>query len=252
MSIIASFFDWLAAKGRNEALAITAKPESHRYCITLSSVVRDNWVDLQKFTKTRHFARNESIYLMGDPATSVYLITSGGVRVLRFSQQGREKTMWRYEKGDFFGEVCICGAAHREEEAQAMEPTIVVAFDTMELLKMLRKHGDLLFELLMVVCARLSESQDQIARLAFDDVRGRLAKELLALDHVANREAPGETQPVNLTHQELARLVGSTRENVTGILIEFRRLGMVDYRTGRIFVFADRVKAYLKNNGYEA
>lgn len=86
----------------------------------------------------------------------------------------------------------------------------------------------------------------------FDDVRARLAKQLLLLDQRANQPPPAGPNPVTLTHEELAHLVSSTRENVTAILNEFRRMGLVDYRTGQIFVFPRQIEAYLRRYGQDS
>lgn len=250
MSRIAAFFDWLAGRELQEARP--PAPLSHKYCISFSSLVRDNWEDLKKLATERSFARGGVVYSIGDPASGLYMIAQGKVKVVRFSERGQEKTMGMYQTGDFFGELCLCGAARREEQAQAMEPTAVAVFDTMELLRAFRKRTELVFELLMVVCARLYESQEEIARLVFDDVRARLAKQLLALDRRADQPPPAAPSPVTLTHEELANLVSSTRENVTAILNEFRRMGLIDYRAGQIFVFPRQIEAYLRRNRQDA
>jgi len=252
VSRIASFFDWLAGREGKDARTGAPAPLSHRYCITFSSLVRDNWDDLKKLTNERSFARGEAIYSIDDPASRLYMIALGKVKVVRLSERGQEKTMGMYQTRDFFGEVCLCEASRREEQALAMEPTTVAVFDTMELMRMFRKRTELMYELLMVVCARLYESQEEIARLVFDDVRARLAKQLLVLESRANQAPLAGPNPVTLTHEELAHLVSSTRENVTAIPNEFRRMGLVDYRAGQIFVFPPQIEAYLRRNRHGA
>ena len=109
-------------------------------------------------------------------------------------------------------------------------------------------ESEIVFNLLMVFCERIHNYQQQLASLAFDDVRGRLAREMLRLSELPEGEPKRRLfeLPVRLTHQELADLVSTTRDNVTRIMNEFRKDGLVDYGRERIVVFPDRLEAYLR------
>ena len=221
--------------------------DSHRYCVAFSGLIRQQWDELAAFTTAHRFDRGHVIYSMGDPSDAMYLIESGQVKVEQLSAGGKEKITGIYRKGELFGELCICKKGTRDSQAIALEPVTIVSFGVNGLLNLLRKTPEIIFDLLMVFCIRLFECQEQIATLAFDEVRERLAKELLRLSGLpgSQREKGGVRLAVDLTHQELANLVNTTRENVTRIMNEFREEGLLDYSREGIVIFPHRMEPYL-------
>lgn len=221
--------------------------QSHSYCLAFSSVVREHWEEVRQFTTQRRYDRNQVIYRMGDAADVVYRIEEGRAKVARLSPDGKEKTLDFYQEGDLFGEVCVCGASARTEQAMAVAPTTVTCFNVTELHTILKKKPELTLELVMFFCARLFECHEQVATLAFDEVHERLAKELLRLSRLPGSQSKrgGVQLGQSLTHQELATLVNTTRENVTAIMNEFRRQGLVEYSRAIILAFPSRLQDYL-------
>lgn len=221
---------------------------SHNYCLAFSTFVRENWDEMKRFTAVHRYRRNQEIYSLGDPATALYRIESGRVKVVRLSGEGKEKILNLYHEGDLFGEVCICGVGRRNEQAFALEPLSVVSFDVKGLLKLVRKRTELTLDLLMLFCARLVECQEHIATLAFDGIRQRLAKELLRLGHLpgCQPDGGGVRLAVKLTHEELANLVNTTRETATSIMNQFRREGLLEYSPDKTVIFPERLEAYLQ------
>jgi CRP/FNR family transcriptional regulator len=222
--------------------------QSHRYCQTFSALIREHWSELNAFTAAGRFERNEVIFCVGDPPDAMYLIESGRVKVSQLSGEGEEKVIGIYQSGDVLGEVCLCERGPRENQAAALETVTVTSFRVNGLLRVLQNKPEMVFSLLMVFCARVLECQEAVAGLAFDEVRERLVKEMLRLSatpaHQQNRSAV--ELPVRLTHQELANLVSTTRDNVTRIMNEFRDKGLVDYDRERILIFPDRMENYLR------
>jgi len=223
--------------------------KSHEHCLTFSALIREHWDELRELTRPIVFDRSSLIYAIGDSASTIYSIVSGRVKLVRLSPSGKELTLAIYEQHDIFGEVCLCGGTRREEQAVAMESTSALNFNTSDLMAVMKSRPELLFELCMVLCARLHESQEHISSLVFDDTRRRLARQLLLLNKSFNPEEDPATRPITLTHEELAHLIDTTRERVTLLLNEFRKLGLVDYGIANIRVHAERTESYLRRNG---
>jgi CRP/FNR family transcriptional regulator, cyclic AMP receptor protein len=221
---------------------------SHEHCITFSALIRERWGEFKDLTRAIAFERSATIYAIGDSASTIYSIVVGRVKLVRLSPSGKEQTLGVYEKQDIFGEICLCGGTRREEQAVALEPTDAVQLNVDELLGLMKTRPEMLIELCMILCSRLHESQEHLAQLVFDDTRQRLAKQLLLLNRSFNAETE-TTQPITLTHEELAHLVNTTRERVTLLLNEFRRMGLIEYSTKNIRVHADRMESYLRRNG---
>lgn len=222
--------------------------QSHRYCETFSAHVREYWGELKAFTTTERFDRNGVIFSVGDPPDAMYLIESGRVKVSQLSREGEEKIIGIYQKEDMVGEVCLCKKGPRENQAVALESAVVASLRVNELLRVLQSKPEMVFNLLMIFCARAVECQEQVASLAFDKVRARLVKEMLRVSGLeTGMSKRGAVQlPVRLTHQELASLANTTRDNVTRIMNEFRKSGLVDYDRERILVFPERLEGYLR------
>lgn len=222
--------------------------QSHSYCQVFSALVREHWSELNAFTTTARFERNEVIFSLGDAPDAMYLIESGRIKVSLLSNKGEEKIIGICGKGEVVGEVCLCNRGPRENQAVALETVDVTSFRVDELLRVLKDKPEMVFSLLMVFCTRIHDYQQQLASLAFDAVRGRLAKEMLRLGELSEggpKKGPLEL-PVRLTHHELADLVSTTRDNVTRIMNEFRKDGLIDYRRERILIFPDRLEDYLR------
>jgi CRP/FNR family transcriptional regulator, cyclic AMP receptor protein len=222
--------------------------QSHRYCVAFSALVREHWSELKSFTTTERFEPKEVIFSVGDAPDAMYLIESGRVKVSQLSGDGEEKIIGIYEQGDVVGEVCLCKRGPRENQAVALDATDVASFRVNELLRLIQSKPEMVFNLLMIFCARVVECQEQVASLAFDEVRERLLKEMLRLCGLGEGEPKkGPVQlPVRLTHQELASLASTTRDNVTRIMNEFRKSGLLDYDREGIMVFPERLENYLR------
>ncbi len=224
---------------------------THPPCAAFSKVIRDHLPELKQFQSARRFERHEVIYSEESPADELFLIDSGRVKLVRVSSQAKEKIIAIYQDGDFFGELCICGAGlKREDKAVALEKASTVSFKIEGVLSLLTQKPELALELLVLVCHRLAEYQDEIATLAFDPIPQRLAKELLRLSQLASGEAPREGRQLetNLTHEELAKLVGTSREIVTTVMNQFRNDHLVDYSRRNIIVYPVQLSAYLEKS----
>lgn len=221
--------------------------QSHRYCLTFSALLREHWSELKAFTTAERFERNGVIFSVGDPPDAMHLIESGRVKVSQLSDEGEEKIIGIYQKGDVVGEVCLCKTGPRENQAVALETAHVASFRVNELLRLLQSKPEMVFNLLMIFCARVVECHEQIASLAFDEVRERLVKEMLRLCALpAGQSKSGAVQlPVRLTHQELASLVKTTRENVSKIMNELREDGLLDYNREGTIIFPEKLESYL-------
>ncbi len=229
--------------------------QSHPPCVAFSGVIREQLRELKEFRSERHYERNQIIYSASDPADEIFVIESGRVKLIRLSPEGKEKIIDIYQPGDFFGELCICGGGlKREDQAVALEPVCTISFKVHALLSLLPNKPEMALDLLVLVCSRLSEYQSHIATLAFDLIPQRLAKELMRLSQSGASE-PGNGGwhlGVNLTHEELAKLVGTSREIITTVMNQFRQQGLVDYSRRNIVVYSERVAEYLEKSRLQA
>ncbi len=221
----------------------------HPPCVAFTGVIREHLPDLEPFRSEGRYDRNQVIYSPEDLADEIYLIDSGRVKLQRVSSEGREKIFAIYQPGDFFGELCICGGGlRREDQAVALEATHTTSFKVQAVLQLVSNKPRLALDLLTLVCKRLAEYQDQIATLSFDPIPRRLAKELLHLwGSVGSSEREGGQEAgLQFTHDELAKLVSTSREVVTSVMNQFRQQGLLEYGRRNIMIYPPRLEEYLE------
>jgi CRP/FNR family transcriptional regulator len=194
------------------------------------------------------FWRGMNIYELEDPATNIYVVLKGRVKILRSSPEGGRKIVSIRYRDDIFGELALAGGeveSRRSDEAVALDTTRVAVIRTADFWQAARRDPELMQSAMRRVAAQLAEAHRQIESLVFDNNHRRLARALLDLSNEALRA--GESS-VRLTHEELAELIGSTREVVTGMMIEFRQRGLIDYKRGDIRPNLPRLIQFLNGN----
>jgi CRP/FNR family transcriptional regulator len=182
----------------------------------------------------RTFWRGMAIYSLEDPATHVYVVLKGRVKIMRSSPEGAQKILSIRYGGDIFGELALAGTeaeGRRSDEAVALDTTRVAMIRIADFWNAAHRDPSLMRSAIQHVTGRLADAHRQIESLVFDDNHRRLARALFDLSDEAARA--GESS-VRLTHEELAELIGSTREVVTGMMIEFRQRGLIAYKRGDI------------------
>jgi CRP/FNR family transcriptional regulator len=191
-----------------------------------------NLLNLPHVEKT--FWRGMTVYALEDPATNIYVVLKGRVKIMRSSPEGAQKIVSIRYRGDIFGELALAGnevETRRSDEAVALDTTRVAVIRLADFWNAAQRDPSLMRDAMRHVAARLAEAHRQIESLVFDNNHHRLARALFDLSDEAARV--GESS-VRLTHEELAELIGSTREVVTGMMIEFRQRGLIDYKRGDI------------------
>jgi CRP-like cAMP-binding protein len=180
------------------------------------------------------FWRGAKIYSLDDSAAHIYSVISGRVKVLRASAEGQQTIISIRYAGDLFGELALAGgatAARHSDEAVALDTTRVAMVRLEEFWRATRRDPALAQDALGCLTMRLGEAHGQIESLVFDDNSRRLMRALFDLSGKAARA--GEAS-VRLTHDVLAELIGSAREVVTGLMLDLRRRGLIDYKRGEV------------------
>lgn len=219
----------------------------HRQCTAFMDVIRSGQQYLPKFGRPETFAEGETIYDYGDAPNQLYWVESGLVRTSVLSSTGKELVTGLWGPGELFGEFCLCGQRQRSERAVAVKESQVVRFGVEELLR-LASTGEGALALLQLFCRRISALEEKVAELAFASVRTRLGLLLLSLAREGMPQADGSVVCYQYpTHEEMARRIGTTREQVTSLLAQFRRSGAVVYRRkGPLRIFPDRVEQQIE------
>jgi CRP/FNR family transcriptional regulator len=198
----------------------------------------------------RTFWRGTTIYSLDDLATHIYSVISGRVKILRVSAGGQQKITSIHYGGDLFGELALAGGAsgaRRRDEAVALDTTSVAMIRVEDFWRATRHNPGLAQDTLGCLARRLDEAHDQLESLVFDDNSRRLMRVLVDLSGKASRA--GEAS-VRLTHEEIAGLIGSAREVVTGLMLDLRRRGLIDYKRGEVRPYLTKLAHVLEEGKY--
>ena len=179
------------------------------------------------------FARNDKIFGEGDEATDLYVVRSGRVAISNRSRDGRESVVALMEEGDLFGDMGLFDGAGRSAEARALEPSALVCVPYPPIRAMFDADPSLLWTVVAFLSRRLRTTDSALADAVFLDVTGRTAKRLLEMAG----DADDFVMP--LTQEELAAMVGASRERVNKAIAAFVRLGWLS-QADRRYRITDR------------
>jgi len=173
-------------------------------------------------TEALSFARGGVLFTENDPAAELFVVVAGRIAIANRSIDGRESVVALMERGDLLGEMPLFDGLPRSAEARALEPSEVLAIPYAPLRAIYAEQPELLWNVVEMLANRLRNTDEQLADSVFLDVTGRTAKRLL--------ELAGEADEFSLpiTQEELAGMVGASRERVNKAIASFVRLGWIE------------------------
>jgi CRP-like cAMP-binding protein len=172
------------------------------------------------------FPRAHVIFAEGEPGDRLYIIVSGKVKIGRRSADGRENLLAVFGPSDMFGELSIFDPGPRTSTATTVTEVRAVTMDRAALHEWIGKRPEIADQLLRVIARRLRRTNNMLADLIFTDVPGRVAKALLQLAQRFGSQESGMLRVTHdLTQEEIAQLVGASRETVNKALADFAHRG---------------------------
>ncbi len=178
---------------------------------------------------------SDTIYFAGDPASKLYVVAAGKVKLLRHALTGQEVVLDFLLPGDFFGSLPVLGEDTHRDTAQAHTTACVLTITASDFQSILQRYPQVSFVLLEIMGSRLREAREVIHQLSASPVESRIAATLLKLASKLGEERAGELLiQLPLTRQDLADMTGATVETVSRIMSQFRKQALI--RSGRGWV----------------
>ena len=172
--------------------------------------------------------RGQALFAEGDAGDRLFVITAGKIKLGRTSADGRENLLTVLGPGEMFGELSLFDPGPRTATATAVSDAELVGLGHHDLQEFLTGRPDVARHLLQALARRLRRTNDSLADLVFSDVPGRVAKALLDLSRRFGRQTDaGVLVAHDLTQEELAQLVGASRETVNKALADFASRGWI-------------------------
>ncbi len=186
---------------------------------------------------TIDFSKGELVFGMGDPATGIFIIRAGRVKVHRLWADGREITLGIAGKGDIFGEEALVSQEGFTTFAEALERSSIFFLRREDIMAEIAKRPALATALMQITGERPIAAQRQVENLAFRRVTSRVADLLinLAQYEAIDRQSEIVIRP-QLTHQQMASLVGTTRETFTSTLSKLAHLNIIRSKRRTLYI----------------
>lgn len=192
---------------------------------------------LDRSAVMRDFGRGDLIYFPNQPGTSVLLLAKGRVKIKHITPEGKEAILAFIDEGELFGELALLDGATRDEYAEAVASSQVLAIPREDLLWLVEQRPDVALHIMKLVGLRRRRIENRLRNVMFCSSRERVVGVLLELLETHGQPKGDHFElTLRLSHQEIASLIGATRETVTVVLGRLQLERLIDVRRRRIVV----------------
>jgi CRP/FNR family cyclic AMP-dependent transcriptional regulator len=179
---------------------------------------------LAERVEQKEIRRREVVYMNGDPGEALYFVNGGRIKISKVTRDGKSLTLFYCGPSELFGEGCLVDGGPRTEMAEAVENAMLTQIERGDFERLLTSQAHLGAAMTRLMVQRRKELETKVEALVFRDVTSKLAELLIKLaGEYGVDDARGTMVALKITHQELANLIGSTRETVSLTLSTFKR-----------------------------
>jgi len=184
--------------------------------------------DLNSIARPVSFAKNETVFGAGAMGRDVYILVEGRVKIYQLSDVGRKLILWFCFPGELFGLAETTHVRPREVHAQACTRSRVLVVDEKVFKGFLAARPDVAMLTIDLLASRLRVVCEMLLNVSSDDVLTRLIKLITRLNGIYGKQLARESYlDIHLTHQEIADMIGASRQTVTTTLGDLRRQGVL-------------------------
>jgi len=193
----------------------------------LSEMCRQATHEFNSMMRTRKCRRGEWIFVLGDPADSIYLLQEGRMKITALSEGGQEVLHEIIGPGEIFGDTSAILGIPRTTSAQALKPSLLCEIRQKDFESLLTAYPEMSLQLLKSVGLRLKKAEAQLLNLVCNNVSTRVREALIDLLDTEPRIWPNQAVKIGITQQDLANLVGASRQKTWQALKELESLGVL-------------------------
>ena len=200
----------------------------------------DLLADVAVYSHCRRLDRGDTLFSMGARPDAMYVVLSGRIAIVTTAPDGRDSVISLMEEGDLFGEMGLFDGRGRSASARALEASEVLAVPYGPVRRLYENNPEHLWRVVSMLVRRLRAAGTALTDAVFLDVVGRTAKRLLGF------AGEDDTFVLPVTQEELAAMVGASRERVNKAISQFVRLGWLG-RSGTTYTIRDRTQLTLRS-----
>ncbi len=198
-------------------------------CDIFQDLKQDAMQKMNMIASEKTVAPRQVISTPDDTTERMFILKKGKVRIYKLSPDGKMITLAILKDGDVFGALSMIKGGSPKVYAEALEESYVCAIKQEAFYQVVKEMPDVAFKLIEMINQKLLDAQDHIEDLVFRGVPARIASVIIKLAEQFGVDVKtGVRIDLKITHQELADMVGSTRETVTVVLNNFKNEGLID------------------------
>jgi len=193
-----------------------------------------NWetllADISRGKTVVECGANQTIFMQGQPADSLFFLLRGKVKLAVASLDGKEAIVGTLGPGEFFGEGCLAGQPFRMATAISVGDGTLTKVEKSVMARMLRQQQGFADLFITHLLSRIIRYEADLVDQLFNSSEKRLARTLLLLSHFG-KDSKTETVVAGISQEHLAQMVGTTRSRINHFMNKFRKLGLINYST---------------------
>ncbi len=218
----------------------------------LSQLTAEEAARLEARARVRKFAKGEMVYFPQDAGETVLLLAAGRIKLKNITPDGKEAILAFIEEGELFGELALLDGSPRGEFAEAVLESQVIAIPAEDLQHVMQQRPDVALGITRLVGLRRRRIQNRLQNILFRSNRERVTHLLLELVETHGvRDGAQWRIGLRLSHQDLASLIGATRESVTLILGQLQLEKLIRVRRRQLTIL-DRDRLLAQSTGMES
>lgn len=219
----------------------------HKHCakkVSLFSNLSEEDLDqVVSLVSRRRVTKGETVFRMGDPSESLYIVNRGSLKVYVLSREGREQILYFLKEGEFLGDVHLLKTGTFDYEATALEDTHLCIIHKQDFDRLILERPEIAIKLLAYAHDRIADLEELIQTLTTNDADARLAALLISLATSSGTQTEeGIEVALAISREDMARYIGLTRETISRKLGQFASAGILYFKDNKHMVIRDMAR----------
>jgi CRP/FNR family transcriptional regulator len=216
----------------------------HKHCakkVSLFSNLSEEDLDhVISLVTRRRVAKGETVFTIGDPSESLYIVNRGSLKVYVLNREGREQILYFLKEGEFLGDVHLLKSGTFDYEAMALEETHLCIIHKRDFDRLILERPEIAIKLLAYAHDRILDLEELVQTLTTNDADARLASLLISLADTSGKETEeGIEVTLTISREDMGRYLGLTRETVSRKLGQFASAGILYFKDNKHLIIKD-------------
>jgi len=205
----------------------------HDFVSELPDAIRE---EIESLSTVRRLGRDEVVYSKGDESLELYRLLDGAIKLCNYSLDGKEILMGEFRPGDCFGEMGLIDGLPRTSFAVAVRDSRISVLSKANFFTLYKKYPPISWQLNLVQCRRIRLLYSLAEDAAGLNIHTRLARAINRLAHSHGYRGEGEGVYIDVSHEELSKMLGASRQSVSKELKLLEGEGAIELRYGKIYI----------------